>query len=177
MIKMMIFEKMDKWEFKTFIFQPNKSKTIKYLIYDILIVIGIIGAIIIVFLEPMTLYFLTILGLKLFFKLKIKDLKFERSVKDFGGIGQSITITVQGIQFEDQFIAFAQAESLVIYVDEYNLMPKQVFWTHHGGNNEIRITKNGKVTSFNYYIASKGDFHYMEHLVARIEEKYPPKID
>ncbi|WP_258101413.1 hypothetical protein [Marinoscillum pacificum] len=117
---MTIFEKMDKWEFKTFIFQPNKAKTIKYLIYDILIVIGIVGAIITVFLEPMTLYFLAILGLKLFFKLNIRDLKFERSVKDFGGIGQSITITEQGIQFEDQFIVFAQAESLVIYVDEYN---------------------------------------------------------
>lgn len=102
---------------------------------------------------------------------------WKRTVKSYGSIDKPVIITDRGIHIDNMELAFSQMEGLIIYVDEYYRMPKHLFWKHHGGNNEIRITKNGKTTSFNYYIGSRGDYHYMEHLVGKIEEKYPPAVN
>ena len=116
-------------------------------------------------------------GLQFVFKSVLKDVKLKRTIKSYGDIQKSIIITESAIYIDHQQMAFSEMDSLIIYVDEYYRMPKHLFWKHHGGNNEIRITKNGKTSSFHYYIGSKGDYHYMEHLVAEIEEKYPPAVN
>jgi hypothetical protein len=62
-------------------------------------------------------------------------------------------------------------EELTIYVDEYYGMSKHLVLRHHGGNNEIRFIHNNKSVSFNYLIES--DYHFVEKLVSKIEERYP----
>ena len=58
-----------------------------------------------------------------------------------GSLSQSVS---QYLEIRDVGIPYAEFTNLVISVDEYLGMPKEIYGIHHGGNNKIELGRNGQ---------------------------------
>lgn len=91
-------------------------------------------------------------------------------------------IAEQYLEIRDVRIPNSDLTNLVIYVDEYLGMPREIYGIHHGGNNKIEFDHKGRSVSINYVIKNKQDFQRVTQLVDRIEKdpslkKYLRKLD
>ena len=89
----------------------------------------------------------------------------------YGDRGSKFIISENGFKLDDAVLPFSELQDLVIYVDEYKGMPREIFGVHHGGNNEIKFTHNKQPYKLHYIIKNKSDFKKVEKLVDRIENK------
>lgn len=161
-------------EYRTYVYNKSKKKVVKrtayhsFLVLVILIIIymavfgilgigiSLIGAIVII---------ITIL------RMKNYDDKYL-GITAYGDRGMKFFITKTGFKMGDSELPFSELKDLVIYVDEYAGMPRDLFGIHHGGNNEISFNHKGQPYNINYIIKNKADFHQVEKLVEQIEAKY-----
>jgi hypothetical protein len=157
-------------EFRTSIFEKSKARSKKRLIYNLGIV-GAIGAI-------WVLYFIgfPFIGLKtsigfsiVMLGIKLYDDK-SMGITAYGERKDSIVIAEQYLEVRDVRISYSDLTNLVIYVDEYLGMPKEIYGIHHGGNNKIEFNHNGRTVSINYVIKNKQDYDRVSRLVDGIEK-------
>ncbi len=157
-------------EFRTSIFERTKEKTRKRLMYNL----GILCAIGAIWL----LYFLgfPLVGLKtaitfsiLMVGIKLYDDKYM-GISAYGERKANLVIAEQYLEIRDVQIPYTELTNLVIYVEEYLGMPREIFGIHHGGNNKIEFDRNGKSISINYVIKNKQDYERISLLVDRIEK-------
>jgi hypothetical protein len=81
-----------------------------------------------------------------------------------------LVIAEQYLEIRDIRIPYSELSNLVIYVDEYLGMPREIYGIHHGGNNKIEFDRNGKSVSINYVIKNKQDYQRVSLLVDGIEK-------
>jgi hypothetical protein len=74
------------------------------------------------------------------------------------------------LEIRDTRIHYSDLTELVIYVDEYLGMPREIYGIHHGGNNKIEFNHKGRLVSINYVIKNKQDYERVSRLVERIEK-------
>jgi hypothetical protein len=157
-------------EFRTSIFEKSKEKSRKRLLYN-LGIFGAIGAI-------WALYFIgfPIIGLKtsigfsiIMLGIKLYDDK-AMGITAYGERKDSIVIAEQYLEIRDVRILYSDLTNLVIYVDEYLGMPKEIYGIHHGGNNKIEFIHDGTTVSINYVIKNKQDYDRVSRLVDGIEK-------
>jgi hypothetical protein len=160
-------------EFRTYVFKKSRRRARKHLLYNSSI-FAAIGAIVL-------MYFWGILGIGFgligsisliitLIQMKKHDDKYM-GISTHGERGDKFFITESSLKIGDTLLPFSELSDLIIYVDEYTGMPKNLFGVHHGGNNEITFKHKGKPYSFNYIIKNKTDFLEVEKLVERIENK------
>ncbi|UII20243.1 hypothetical protein [Fulvivirga ligni] len=158
-------------EYKTYLFEKSRKKVNKMLLYNFLIVLGILGII--------ALYAIGILGIGLtligaiaaiigILKMKERDDKYM-GITAYGFRKEKFTIAYDHFKIEEVVIPFIELEDLVIYVEEYAGKPRDIFGVHHGGNNEVSFKHKGQSHSLKYIIKDKKDFKKVETLVDRIE--------
>jgi hypothetical protein len=156
-------------EFRTSIFEKTKEKSRKRLIRNVGI-FGMIGAIWILYfigfpfigLKTSVAFSIVVLGVKVY------DDKYM-GISAHGERKANLVIAEQHLEIRDIRIPYADLTNLVIYVDEYLGMPREVFGIHHGGNNKIEFDHGGKFVSINYVIKNKQDFERVSRLVDKIE--------
>ena len=157
-------------EFRTSIFEKNKEKSRKRILYNIGI-FAAIGAI-------WVLYFigLPIIGLKtcigftvVMIGIKLYDDKYM-GISAYGERKANLLIAEEYLEIRDVKISYTDLTDLVIYVDEYLGMPKEIFGIHHGGNNKIEFNHKGRLVSINYVIKNKQDYDRVLRLVTGIEK-------
>lgn len=136
--------------------------------------LGIFGAIAAIW----VLYFIgfPIIGLKtsigfsvVMLGIKLYDDK-AMGITAYGERKDSIVIAEQYLEVRDVRIPYSDLTNLVIYVDEYLGMPKEIYGIHHGGNNKIEFDHNGRSVSINYVIKNKQDYDRVSRLVDGIEK-------
>lgn len=101
--------------------------------------------------------------------IKLYDDKYM-GISAYGERRANLVIAEEYIEISDVKIPYSDLTDLVIYVDEYLGMPKEIFGIHHGGNNKIEFNYKGRLISINYVIKNKQDYHRVFHLVNRIEK-------
>lgn len=155
-------------EFRTNIFEKTKEKSRRRLLYN-LVIFGAIGGIWVIYgvfpfvgLKSAIGISVALLGFKLY------DDKFM-GISAYGDRKAELVIGKQYLEIRDIRIPYSDLNNLVIYVDEYLGMPREVFGIHHGGNNKIAFERNGKFVSINYVIKNKQDFQRVSRLVDEIE--------
>ena len=158
-------------EYSTHIFEKNKNK--KHA--DYLDTAGIIGftilCLVLLLIGIPGIGIITIVGIVVtLFKLKI-DSDGEKGITRYGALKATIVISTEHLIIRGITIPFNQLKELIIYVDEYEGMPKEYFGTYHGGNNEISFIHKEKKMSIYYFIKNKTDFRHVEKLVDIIENK------
>lgn len=160
-------------EYTTYIFEKSKAKRRKRLFYNLGIVAAIVG-IIYMFLIGIMGIGLTITGsialIIAIIKMKDYDDKYM-GISAYGNRGTKFKITETGFTLGESELPFSELTDLVIYVDEYAGMSREIFGVHHGGNNEITFKHKNQPYKINYIIKNKGDFKKVEKLVAKIESK------
>ena len=157
-------------EFRTNIFERTKEKSRKRLIYN-LAVFGAIGGI-------WVLYFIgfPLVGLitAISFSIALLGIKLYNDkymgITAYGERKDNLVIAEQYLEIRDVRIPYSDLTNLVIYVDEYLGMPREIYGIHHGGDNKIEFDRNGKSVSINYVIKNKQDFERVSQLVDRIEK-------
>jgi hypothetical protein len=157
-------------EFRTSIFEKTKAKSRKRLFYNL----GIFGAIAGIW----VLYFLKFpfIGLKISIAFSIFTLGIKlyddryMGISAYGDRKANLVIAEQYLEIRGVKIPYADLTNLVIYVDEYLGMPKELFGIHHGGNNKIEFNHNGRLVSINYVIKNKQDYDRVTRLVEGIEK-------
>ena len=156
-------------EFRTSIFEKTKERSRKRLMYNLAVFGGIAGI--------FTLYFVgfPLVGLKTaigfsiaLLAMKLYDDKYM-GITAYGDRKATMVIAEDYIEIRDVKIPYSELTNLVIYIDEYLGMPKELYGIHHGGNNEISFEHKGKPVSINYVIKNKQDFDRVKILVDRIE--------
>ncbi len=159
-------------EYNTYIFKKTREKTRKRLIYN-LSLLAAIGGIIYMYVVGILGIGLGLMGMisliLVILQMKIYDEKYM-GITAYGERKEKLTINEEYFIVGDAKIPFSQLKNLVIYVDEYWGMPREVMGVHHGGNNEVTFTRNGNKFSFNYIIKNKADFQGVRALVERIEK-------
>jgi len=161
-------------EFRTSIFEKTKERSRKHLIYNLLIFGGIVGIWLLYFvgfpfielkvgLKTAITFSVALLGIKLY------DDKYM-SITAYGERKANLTIAEQYLEIGDVRIEYIELTNLVIYVDEYLGMPKEIYGIHHGGNNKIEFNHKGKSVSINYIIKNKQDYERVSLLVNGIEK-------
>lgn len=100
--------------------------------------------------------------------MKLYDDKFM-GISAYGERKDTLIIAEEYLEVRGIQIRYTELTNLVIYVDEYLGMPKEVFGIHHGGNNQIQFERNGKLVTINYVIKNKPDFDRVGQLVRSIE--------
>jgi hypothetical protein len=163
-------EKLTLEEFRTSIFEKTKEKGRKRLMYN-LAVFGPIGGIWVLYfvgfpligLKTATSFSIVLLGIKLY------NDKYM-GITAYGERKANLVITEQYLEIGDVRIPYAELTNLIIYVDEYLGMPKEIYGIHHGGNNKIEFDRKGNSVSINYVIKNKRDFERVGRLVERIEK-------
>ncbi|SKC84399.1 hypothetical protein [Ohtaekwangia koreensis] len=157
-------------ELRTSIFEKNKEKSKKRILYNIGI-FAAIGAI-------WVLYFigLPIIGLKtcigftvVMIGIKLYDDKYM-GISAYGERKANLVIAEEYLEIRDVKISYTDLTDLVIYVDEYLGMPKEIFGIHHGGNNKIEFNHKGRLVSINYVIKNKQDYDRVLRQVTGIEK-------
>lgn len=160
-------------EFKTSIFEKTKAKARRRLISNL----SFIGLIVLVW----ALYFFGFpfteirLGLitTVMFSIVVAGVKLyddkAMGISAYGERKGNLNITDQYLEINDTRILYTELTNLIIFVDEYLGMPKEIFGIHHGGNNKIEFEHNGKFVSINYVIKNKSDFDRVGRLVNKIE--------
>ena len=93
-----------------------------------------------------------------------------RRPSTYGERKDNLVIAEQYLEIRDDRIPYSDLTNLVIYVDEYLGMPREIYGIHHGGDNKIEFDRNGKSVSINYVIKNKQDFERVSQLVDRIEK-------
>jgi hypothetical protein len=101
--------------------------------------------------------------------IKLYDDK-AMGITAYGERKDIIVIAEQYLEARGIRIPFSELTDLVIYVDEYLGMPKEIYGIHHGGNNKIEFKYNGRLASINYVIKNKQDYERVARLVDRIEK-------
>jgi hypothetical protein len=157
-------------QFHTSIFERTKEKSRKRLIYN-LGIFGAIGGI-------WVLYFIgfPVVGLKtsISFSIAMLGIKLYNDkymgISAYGERKDTLIITEQHLEVRGVIIPYSELTNLVIYVNEYLGMPREIFGIHHGGDNQIEFDRNGKSVSINYVIKNKQDFDRVNRLVAGIEK-------
>lgn len=156
--------------FRTSIFEKTKEKSRKRILYNI----GIFTAILAIW----VLYFigLPIIGLKtcigftvVMIGIKLYDDKYM-GISAYGDRKANLVIAEEYLEIRDVKISYTDLTDLVIYVDEYLGMPKEIFGIHHGGNNKIEFNHKGRLVSINYVIKNKQDYDRVLRLVTGIEQ-------
>jgi hypothetical protein len=156
-------------EFRTSIFEKTRERSTKRLFYNL----GVFGSICALW----VLYFFgfPLVGLKTavtisiaLLGMKIYDDKYM-GITAYGERKDTIVISEQYLEIRGIRILYSELTNLVIYVDEYLGMPKEIYGIHHGGNNSIEFDRNGKSVLINYVIKNKQDFEKVNKLVNRIE--------
>ncbi|MEQ8472342.1 MAG: hypothetical protein RIC35_14210 [Marinoscillum sp.] len=163
--------------FKTYIFEQKKNRSRKQLFYN-LVVLGAVSAIIYMCLIGVLGVGFGIIGsislIVAILKAKIDDDKYM-GITAYGVRKEKLAIAEEYLEISDAKIPFAEVNDLVIYVDEYAGMPRDIYGVHHGGNNEITFRHKGNKFSINYIIKNKSDFKKVEKLVEKIERNQLPK--
>ena len=161
-------------EYTTYIFHKSRKKRLKRLLYNL----GLILLIVVVF----YMFIKGILGIGLtitgaagliiaIIQLKNYDDKYM-GITAYGDRGEKFIISETGFKLGDAFLPFSELQDLVIYVDEYAGMRREIVGVHHGGNNKIKFTHNGQLFNLNYVIKNKTDFIKVENLVEKIERAF-----
>jgi hypothetical protein len=157
-------------EFRTSIFEKSKEKSRKRIFYNL----GIFCAIGVIW----VLYFMgfPIIGLKtsisftiVMLGIKLYDDKYM-GISAYGERKANLVIAEDFLEIRDVKIPYSDLTNLVIYVDEYLGMPKEIFGIQHGGNNKIEFNHNGRIVSINYVIKNKQDYDRVSRLVDRVEK-------
>jgi hypothetical protein len=157
-------------EFRTSIFEKSKEKRRKRLIYNFGI-FGVIGVIWILYfigfpfigLKTSVVFSIVMLGIKVY------DDKYM-GISAYGDRKANLVIAEQYLEIRDIKIPYADLTNLVIYVEEYLGMPREIYGIHHGGNNKIEFDHGGKSVSINYVIKNKQDYESVSRLVDKIEK-------
>ncbi len=157
-------------EFQTSIFEKTKEKSRKRLLRNLGIFAAIGGIWVLFFiglpvvgLKTAIGFSITVLGIKLY------DDKYM-GISAYGERKANLVITEQYLEIRDVRIFYSELTNLVIYVDEYLGMPKEIYGIHHGGDNKIEFNHKGRLVSINYVIKNKQDFTRVSLLVDRIEK-------
>ena len=163
-------------EYQTHIFEENKKK-IRSNRKEGLIVAGFAILSISTFLiGPLFGAISTISSVVTLVKLHNNDLK-KKGIRAYGQLKANLTIAEEYLIIDETKIPFSELQSLTIYVDEYTGMTKDVFWSYHGGNNELIFSHKNQQTSFTYLIRNHEDYKLVERLVDNIETKYPKLLE
>jgi len=157
-------------EFLTSIFEKTKEKSRKRLLRN-LVIFGTIAFI-------WLLYFIGLpiirLGEAISFSITMLGIKVYNDqymgISAYGERKANLIIAEEYLIIRDVKIPYTDLTNLVIYVDEYLGMPREIFGIHHGGNNKIEFERNRKKVSINYVIKNKQDFQRVSQLVDRIEK-------
>lgn len=160
-------------EIKTYIFERNKKKTRKRFVYNFSILMAI-GAIIYMFFIGILGIGFSLIGAIALITALIKMKNYDDKYMGITAYGERRSILIIAEEYfilENVKIPFSDLEDLIIYVDEYAGKPRDLIGVHHGGNNEIVFKRNGKKYSLNYIIKNKAQFHEVEKLVDKIEER------
>jgi len=88
----------------------------------------------------------------------------------YGNRGSKFIITEEHFKLDESVLPYSELNDLIIYVDEYAGMSREIFGVHHGGNNEIEFEHLGQKYELNYIIKNKSDFLALEKLVKKIEQ-------
>jgi hypothetical protein len=156
--------------FQTSIFEKTKEKSRKRFLYNLAVFGPIVGIWLLVFLD------LPFLGIKTAITFSVALLGYKlyddkyMGISAYGDRKDTLVIADQYLEIRNIKIPYSELTNLVIYVDEYLGMPKQIFGIHHGGDNKIEFDRNGKSVSINYVIKNKQDFDRVSQLVDRIEK-------
>jgi hypothetical protein len=157
-------------EFRTSIFEKNKEKSRKRIFYNTGIFAAIGGIWILYFIG------LPIIGLKtcigftvVMLGIKLYDDKYM-GISAYGERKANLVIAEEYLEIRDVKIPYSDLTDLVIYVDEYLGMPKEIFGIHHGGNNKIEFNHKGRLVSINYVIKNKQDYDRVLRLANGIEQ-------
>ena len=164
-------------EFTTYIFHKSSKKQRKKLLKNTGLAVAIVGVLYITFVgyKGLSLGIIGAIGLITgIIGAKLYDDKFM-GITAYGDRGKQFVITETGFRLGDAVLPFAELKDLVIYVDEYAGMRKNLVSLHHGGNNEIRFTHNGQPIQLFYIIKNRADLQRVELLVEKIERAYPVK--
>lgn len=160
--------------FQTNVFLKTKAKTRKRLLYNLgifgavfamwmLYFIGIPGTGIRVGLMTVIPFTITLLGIKIYDDS-------SAGITAYGERKDQLLIAEDYLQIGETRFHYTDLNDLVIYVEEYLGMPKEIYGIHHGGNNLIEFKHNEKLIAFNYVIKNKQDFGKVSALVDRIEK-------
>jgi hypothetical protein len=157
-------------EFRASIFEKTKEKSRKRLLYNL----GIFGTIGVIWILCLTGFpfvgFKTAIGFSIFFLgIKLYDDKYM-GISAHGERKATLVVTEQYLEVREVRIPFSELTNLVIYVDEYLGMPKEIYGIHHGGNNKIEFEHKGRAVSINYVIKNKKDYDRFSLMVDRIEK-------
>jgi hypothetical protein len=157
-------------EFQTSIFEKTKEKGKQRLLTNLVIFGAIAGIWVLFFIE------FPIVGIKtaITFSIALLGIKLYNDkymgITAYGERKDNLVIAELYLEIRDVRIPYAELTNLVIYVDEYLGMPKEIYGIHHGGNNKIEFDRNGKSVSINYVIKNKQDYDRVSRLVDRIEK-------
>lgn len=156
-------------EFRTSIFEKTKEKTFKRLLFNLGILVAIVGVwVIYLFVLPISIKFPVIVSIALI-SFKLYEDKYM-GISAYGERKAELVIAAEYLEIRDVRIPYTDLTDLVIYVEEYLGMPKETFGIHHGGNNLIEFNRKGKSVSINYVIKNKQDYQQVSQLVDRIEK-------
>jgi hypothetical protein len=161
-------------EFRTSIFEKKKEKFKKRLLSNLLVIGAIVGIWLLYFIgfpgtgigigiKTAIGFSITVLGVKLY------DDKYN-GITAYGERSATLVIAEQYLEIRNVRIPYTELSNLVIYVEEYLGMPKEIFGIHHGGNNLIEFSHKGMSVSINYIIKNKQDYDRVSRLVDRIEK-------
>ena len=147
-------------EYRTYVFEKSNKKARKRLIYNLSIFLAM-GGVIYLFLVGIVGLGIGIIGtvslIVTLLQMKHYDDKYM-GITAYGVRKEKFFIAEEYFRIGDTKIPFSELKDLVIYVDEYEGMPREIFGVHYGGNNEITFSHNGNKVSINYIIKSKSDF-------------------
>jgi len=101
--------------------------------------------------------------------IKLYDDKYM-GISAYGERKANLVIASDYLEIRNVKIPYTDLTNLVIYVDEYLGMPKEIFGIHHGGNNKIEFNHNERFVSINYVIKNKQDYDRVSQLVDGIEK-------
>lgn len=101
--------------------------------------------------------------------IKVYDDRYM-GITAYGDRKDRLVISEDHLEIRNVKIPFSDLTNLVIYVDEYLGMPRELFGIHHGGNNKIEFNHNGRTVSINYVIKNKQDYDRVSRLVDAIEK-------
>lgn len=157
-------------EFRTSIFEKTRERTLKRFWYNFSIFASIAGIWALFFaglpidgLKTAITVSVAIMGIKLY------NDKYM-GISAYGERKANLVIAKQYLEIRDARIPYSELTNLVIYVDEYLGMSKELFGIHHGGNNKIEFEHNGRLVSINYVIKNKQDYDRVSILVDGIEK-------
>ncbi|NOS54892.1 MAG: hypothetical protein HOP37_01390 [Cyclobacteriaceae bacterium] len=169
-------------EFRTSIFEINKEKSRKRVFYNIGIFAAIGGIWVLYFIGFPIIGLKTCIGFTVvMLGIKLYDDKYM-GISAYGDRKANLVIAEQHLEIRDVKISYSDLTDLVIYVDEYLGMPKEIFGIHHGGNNKIEFNHKGRLVSINYVIKNKQDYDRVLRLVNGLEKnpslmRYFKKLD